>query len=373
MKKFILCVLVFFVAKMGTGQNSEDWEKLYVGTFTSEGAEGIYLCNFNRKTGDIRLETTFKAIDDPSFLRLSADKKYMYVAGRSENEIEESGGYIYAYKVEQNGRISFLNKQVSHGQDPCHVDVSPDGKFVAVANYSGGTTVLFPVGADGKVQPAATVFQNKGSGPDKSRQSSPHTHSVKFSPFGNEVFSADLGTDQLLTFRLENGKLVQAGQKFAEIPEGSGPRHFDFHPSGKILYVINELNSTVSVLEKVDEKWKVIQNIFSLPDDFEGESYCADVHVSNNGKFLYGSNRGHNSIAVFSIGENNGMLTFQGTVSTEGNWPRNFVLSPDNQFLLAANQRSGNITVFKINSETGFPEFTGKQIQLPAPVCLEFF
>jgi 6-phosphogluconolactonase len=196
---------------------------------------------------------------------------------------------------------------------------------------------------------------------------------VKFSPFGNEVFSADLGTDQLLIFRLENGALVQAGQKFAEIPEGSGPRHFDFHPSGKILYVINELNSTVSVLEKVDEKWKVIQNIFSLPDDFEGESYCADVHVSNNGKFLYGSNRGHNSIAVFSIGENNGLLTFQGTVSTEGNWPRNFVLSPDNQFLLAANQRSGNITVFKINSETGFPEFTGKQIQLPAPVCLEFF
>jgi 6-phosphogluconolactonase len=372
MKKLILYSLVLAVVQMGAAQNSEEGGKLYAGTFTSEGAEGIYLCDFNSKTGDIQLKKIFKAIDDPSFLKISPDKKYMYVAGRADEKIEKSGGFMYAYKMEKNGDILFLNKQVSHGKDPCHVDVSHDGKFVAIANYSDGTTSLYPVNEDGSLQPATSVIQNQGSGPDKSRQAAPHAHSIKFSPFDESVFSADLGTDRLNIFALENGKLVQHEQKSVKIPAGSGPRHFEFHPHGKIIYVINELNSTVSVLENTDGKWNVIQNISSLPDGFEGESYCADVHISNDAHFLYGSNRGHNSVTIFSIDDKNQKLEFKGTVSTEGNWPRNFVLSPDNKFMLVANQRSGNITVYKINQESGFPEFTGKQIQLPAPVCLEF-
>ncbi|MCG6185755.1 lactonase family protein [Maribellus maritimus] len=372
MKNLLLCLLLFSVTLTGFAQNTEGWEKLYVGTFTSEGAEGIYLCNFNPKTGDIQLERTFKAIDDPSFLKISPDKKYIYVAGRANEKIEKSGGYIYAYKIEINGDISFLNKQISHGKDPCHVDVSADGKFVAVANYTSGTTALYPVAQDGTVNPACSVNQNEGSGPDKSRQASPHAHSIKFSPFDSSVFSADLGTDQLDIFLLKNEKLTKTEQKFVKIPEGSGPRHFDFHPNGEIIYVINELNSTVSVVKNQNGEWKVVQNISSLPGDFTAESYCADVHISNDARFLYGSNRGHNSVTIFAIDNLTQKLTYKGTVGVEGNWPRNFTLSPDNKFMLVANQRSGNITVFKINEETGFPEFTGKQIQLPAPVCLEF-
>ena len=372
MKRIVFYLLAFLFANMVFAQRSAELKKLYVGTFTSEGADGIYLCNFNNETGHIELAKTFKAFDDPSFLKISPDKKYMYVVGRAKDNIEKSGGYVYAYKIEKNGDIKFLNKQVSHGKDPCHVDVSPDGKFVAIANYTSGTTALYPVNADGSLEPATSVIQNVGSGPDKSRQASPRAHSIKFSPFNKNVFSADLGTDHLDIFTLENGKLVQGDQPFVQIPGGSGPRHFDFHPNGKTIYVICELISTVSVLGNTNGEYKVIQNISSLPNDFDGESYCADIHLSNDGRFLYGSNRGHNSIAIFKTDSVTQKLEYEGSVNTKGDWPRNFTLSPDNKFLLVANQRSGNIVVYKINSETGFPEYTGNQIQLPAPVCLEF-
>ncbi len=369
MKNVVLCLLILIITKTGIAQNLE---KLYVGTFTSEGAEGIYLCNFDRKTGDILLEKTFKAIDDPAFLKISPDRKYIYVGSRTAQKVEKKGGCVCAYKIEKNGDISFLNKQFSHGDEPCHIDVSPDGKFVSAANYGSGTTAIFPVNDDGSLQPASSVIQNEGSGPNKSRQSSPHAHSMKFSPFDNSVFSADLGTDHLNLFKLEDGKLVESEQRLVQIPAGSGPRHFDFHPNGKIIYLINELKSTVSVLKKNNGKWEVIQNVSSLPKDFKGESYCADIHISNDARFLYGSNRGHNSVTIFSINADTQKLKFLGTVSSEGNWPRNFTLTPDNKFMLVANQHSGNITVYKMNSETGFPEFTGKQIQLASPVCLEF-
>lgn len=372
MKRIIFYLLAFGFTKMVFAQNSDELKKLYVGTFTSEGAEGIYLCNFNSETGDIELAKMFKAIDDPSFLKISPDKKYMYVVSRANDNIEKSGGFVYAYKIEKNGNISFVNKQVSHGKDPCHVDVSPDGKFVAIANYSSGSTALYPTNADGSLEPATSVIQNEGSGPDESRQASPHAHSIKFSPFSNRVFSADLGTDHLDIFELKDGKLVKYDQAFVKIPAGSGPRHFDFHPNGKIIYVISELNSTVSVLENRNGEWKVIQNISSLPADFEGESYCADIHVSSDGRFLYGSNRGHNSITIFTIDQTTQKLTFEGTVSTEGDWPRNFTLSQDNKFMLVANQHTGNITAYRINQETGIPEYTGRQVQLHAPVCLDF-
>ncbi len=372
-KKLLSLLLALFTAHILLGQGDIGLQKIYVGTFTSEGAEGVYLCSFNRETGDIDLEKTYKAIDNPSFLKISPDKKYLYVAGRASDKIEGSGGYVYAYSIEGNCDIRFLNKQVSHGKGPCHVDVSPDGKFVATANYTSGTIALYPVGENGELLTASTVIQNKGSGPDKTRQDSPHAHSIKFSPFSKSVFSADLGTDHLDIFALENGKLSREGQKFVKLPAGSGPRHFDFHPNGKVIYVVNELKSTVSVLEKKHGEWKIIQNISSLPKSFNGESYCADIHVSDDARFLYVSNRGHNSIAIFSIGKTTKKLKLAGTIGTEGDWPRNFALSPGNKFMLVANQRSGNITVYKINTETGFPEFTGKQVRLPAPVCLEFF
>jgi 6-phosphogluconolactonase len=371
MNKLIVSLLLIMSIICASGQQLKI-RQFYVGTFTSEGAKGIYLCNFNNETGEISLKETFIGVDNPSFLKISPDKKYLYVVNRAPKEIEPSGGFVSAYEIAKSGTIKFLNKQLSNGADPCHVDVSPDGKFVAVANYGGGTTSLYPVSENGSLLPASSVIRNEGSSVNQSRQTKPFAHSIKFSPFGNHVFSADLGTDQLNIFNLEGDKLIQSGQKFVKLEPGAGPRHFDFHPDGKFIFVINELNSTITTFQLKGENLEKYQTITTLPADFSGTSYCADIHVSKDGKYLYGSNRGHNSIAVFEINEQTKQLKTLGFVSVEGNWPRNFALSPDGNYLLAANQRSGNITVFRINKETGMPEFTGKEIKIPAPVCIEF-
>jgi 6-phosphogluconolactonase len=370
MYKILSALIYLFVFFSTSAQNSVN-EKIYVGTFTSEGAEGIYLCEFNRSSGEISLIKSFKGIDNPSFLKISPDRQFLYAVTRPSAAVEKSGGYIQAYKIRQNGDLQFLGKAISHGADPCHVDVSPDGKFAAIATYGGGTTSLYPVKDNVGIGPAVSTITNKGSGPTP-RQTAPHAHAIKFARNGKQVFSADLGTDRLNIFDLQKGKLIPAKQPFVKLPPGSGPRHFDFHPDSEVIYVINELNSTISVIDRNGRNREVVQTISTLPESFNETSYCADIHVSANGKFVYGSNRGHNSIAVFKTDPVTKQLEFLTTVPTRGEWPRNFTLSADGKFLLVANQHSGNIVVFKVNTETGIPEFTGKELKLPAPVCLEF-
>jgi 6-phosphogluconolactonase len=371
MKNLLFVILAFALVFKVAAQEKNTF-KLYAGTFTSEEAEGIYLCNFNNETGEISFIKSFKGIDNPSFLKISPDRQKLYVVTRPPVAIEKSGGYVNAYTLNSNGDLDFINKQVSHGADPCHIDVSPDGKFVAVANYGGGSTSLYKINNDGSLNPANSVILNEGSGPNPSRQKAPHAHSIRFSADGKQVFSADLGTDKMNIFDLKKDKLIPAKQPFVRLAPGAGPRHFDFHPKAEVIYVINELNSTISLLKKDGKKTEIIQTISTVPEDFSGTNYCADIHVSSDGKFVYGSNRGHNSIAIFKTNPITLQLEFITTVSTRGDWPRNFTLSPDGKFLLVANQRSGNIVVFKIHAETGIPEFTGKELKLPAPVCLEF-
>jgi len=371
MKRAVFLLTLIISILSVTGQQSKK-QQFYVGTFTSEGAEGIYLCGFDEITGEISLQQTFQGVDNPSFLKVSPDKKHLYVVNRAPKEIESSGGFVSAYEIGKNGTLQFLNKQLSHGADPCYVDVSTNGKWVAIANYGGGNTAMYPVAENGSLSPASSVIKNEGSSVNPSRQTKPYAHSIKFSPFGNQVFSADLGTDQLNIFTLEKDKLIQSGQKFAKLETGAGPRHFDFHPDGKTIFVISELNSTITTFKLMNGNWEKQQIVSTLPASFKETSYCADIHISKDGKYLYGSNRGHNSIAVFEINSETKQLKSIGFVSVEGNWPRNFAISPNGNFLLVANQRSGNITVFKIKKETGMPEFTGTQIKIPAPVCVEF-
>ncbi len=366
---FLFFVLLFSGILLNAQENN--LQKFYVGTFTSEGAEGIYLCSFNSETGDLKLENTFKALDDPTFLKISPNKKYLYVATRASAEVEKTGGFVEVYKIGEKGELHFLNKQVANGDGPCHVDVSPDGKFVTIATYNGGTTSLYPVNQDGTLAEASTIIKNTGHGPDKDRQSVPHAHSMKFSRFGNQVFSADLGTDQLNIYHLEGNTLKTEGQPYVKMAPGAGPRHFEYHPTEDVIYVISELNSTVTALRQTDGNWKVFQTISALPKDFKGESYCADIHISQDGKYLYGSNRGHNSIAVFEVNKNDQSLKFKETVSVEGNWPRNFSMTPGGKWMLVANQKSGDITVFKIDNN-GIPVYNGNKIKLPAPVCIDF-
>lgn len=370
MTRITLLILSLFTTMMVFGQNPRI-QKFYVGTYTSEGAKGINLCTFNSESGEIELLKTFPGVDNPSFLKLSPDKKYLYVVSETA-ESDSKPGSVYAYKVEKNGDLTLLNSQLSNGDNPCHVDVSPDGKHVLVSNYSSGTVSLFAVEKDGSLSPAVQTIQNEGSGPNKVRQEAPHAHSSKFSPFSNEIFNADLGTDHLNIFHLEDETLMQEGQTFVQIPPGSGPRHFVFYPNGKTIFVINELSSTITVVNKIHDQWDAGQNISTLPANFKGESFCADIHLSKDSRFLYGSNRGHNSIAIFKVNEKDETLEMLGTVPVEGNWPRNFGITPDGKWLLAANQRSGNITVFQIDTENGKLTYSGNEIKLPAPVCIEF-
>ncbi|MFV0590502.1 MAG: lactonase family protein [Draconibacterium sp.] len=371
MTKIILILLGLIIPGILLSKDN-NLQKFYVGTYTKEGAEGIYYCSFDTNTGEITLERTFKAVDNPSFVVLSPDKKYLYSVSEIATMPGGKVGGVSAYKVDAKGELHFLNKQSSHGDNPCHVGISSDGSYVVVSNYTSGSVSLYPVNNDGSLGKSSTVVQNEGTGPNKARQEGPHAHSSKFSPFSDEVFNADLGTDQLNIFHLKDGQLKQEGQLFVKLAPGAGPRHFEFHPNGKVIYVISELNSTVSVLRKKNEEWEAGQVISTLPAGFKGESYCADIHISNDGRFLYGSNRGDNSIAVFEVNEKDQTLKMLETVSVEGNWPRNFGISPDGNWLLAANQKSGNISVFKINRQTGKIEFSGNEIKLPSPVCIEF-
>lgn len=359
-------VISLVISTLIFGQENSH-QKFYVGTYTSAGAKGIYLCSFNTTSGDIKVEKSFSGIENPSFLKLSPNKNFLYAV----SEAGDKGSFVYAYKVEDDKNLALLNKQTSNGNGPCHVDVSGDGKFVAAATYGGGTTSLYPVSENGSLGRASTVMVNSGTSVEEKRQNKPHAHSIKFSTRNDLIYSADLGTDQLDIYQLENGKMKKSSTPFVKLPAGSGPRHFDFHPKKELIYVINELNSSISAVQQVYGSWKVVQNISTLPTDFDGESYCADIHISKDGKFLYGSNRGHNSIAVFEI-ESNFNLKLLNTVPVEGNWPRNFGLTPDGKWMLVANQKSNDITVFRINTETGMPKFTGKKLSLPSPVCIEF-
>jgi 6-phosphogluconolactonase len=362
-------VLFFTIAE---GQSGLSW--FYTGTFTSEGAAGVYLCSFDQGTGDIKHVNTFKGFDDPSFLKISPDRKFLYVVNRAPQSVEPSGGYVAAFRIEKDRSLAFINKQLTHGDGPCYVEVSSDGKFVGAANYNSGSFAVFKVGEEGAITPATAFIQNEGKSIDRARQTGPHAHSIRFSARSNEVFIPDLGIDQVMRFELDKntGLLKQSGQPYLKLAPGAGPRHMEFHPLNDIIYVISELNSTITCFRKSGDAWEEFQVISTLPPNYTGTSYCADIHFSRDGKFLYGSNRGHNSIAVFRVETSNGKLIPKGYVPTEGNWPRNFAISPDGGFLLVGNQKSGNITVFRINRETGMPEYTGKELKLPSPVCIEF-
>ncbi|NOY95498.1 MAG: lactonase family protein [Chlorobi bacterium] len=345
---------------------------LYIGTFTDESEGGLYICTFDTVTGAIENIGLAQSMNNPNFLTISNDKRFLYACVRPQDD--SAGSAVEAYKVNRaTGSLAFINKKLTTGDDPCYIDITPDGKIIAVANYGGGNLTIFHTNEDGSLTDVVQSLEHKGSGPVKGRQQKAHAHSVRFSPFGNQVFAADLGIDKLMCYRLDQaeGKLLEGSQPFVKLAPGAGPRHFDFLPGGRTIYVVNELNSTVSVLEEKGDSYKVVQAIKTIPDDYSGENYCADIHVSPNGDFLYCSNRGHNSITTFSIAKD-GLLSFVGTTPAHGDWPRNFTLWPSGEFMLVANQKSGNITVYRIDKETGMPVFINVNVNVPSPVCLVF-
>lgn len=349
---------------------------VYVGTYTFKGSQGIYAFSFDPVTGSMSPLGATPA-DNPSFLVAHPNKQVLYAV----NELGEYGGAptgsVSAFAIDAGtGALTLLNQQPSHGQAPAHITVDGTGSFVYVANYSSGTAAVFPVKDDGSLAEASDVVQHVGSGPDPRRQREPHAHSVNLDFDNRHAYVADLGTDQVIIYDIaaEPGKLLTNSPASAKVDGGSGPRHLTFHPSGRYAYLINEMGNTVTAFTYDAETGglSALQTLSTLPEDFDGRSTTADIHVSPSGRFLYGSNRGHDSIVVYQIDVETGMLSTVQHVSTEGRTPRNFAIDPTGTYLLVANQDSDNIVVFRIDPETGVLSATGTQVMLSMPVCVLF-
>jgi len=375
MKISILCLLCLCLL----GLNAEAKKHiLYVGTYTKGMANGIFVYQFNDRSGKLTDMKMPVVSSNPSYLTISASKDFLYAVGEQNDLGEKHSGGLSAFRIEKTGKkigqLSLINHVLSHGANPCHVCVSPNNKWLVASNYTGGNLSFFNILPDGSLTDTVKVIQHVGSGPFPGRQAEPHVHSAQFDKSGKFVYAADLGIDEVRVYRISNdGKsVIEAGQPILKLPAGSGPRHFDFSADGRYVYVINELSSTITVFMKYGNEWKEIQDIKTFPKEFKGETWCADIHLSADGRFVYGSNRGHNSIAVFSRDKMNGKLALIQTISVEGNWPRNFTLDPTGGFLLVANQKSNDITVFKVDVSTGMLKYTGIKVPNESPVCLKF-
>jgi 6-phosphogluconolactonase len=345
---------------------------LFVGTYTTGKSEGIYVYRFNASTGDAEKVST-ASTKNPSYLAIGNGGKYLYAV----NEVGNGGqGDVSAFAFDKaSGKLQFINKQQSGGADPCYISAYKNGKWLVVANYSGGNLAALPIKADGSIDPVAQVIRHEGSSINKDRQEKAHVHMTEFSPDQHFLFTPDLGMDKVMIYSFNPASaqpLAAAMDSFISVEPGSGPRHLAFHPKKPYAYLIEELSGTVEAFHYNNGKLKQFQRISSHPADYKGTKGSADIHISPDGKFLYASNRGDaNSIAIYGIDSANGKLHLKGIQSTMGKAPRNFVIEPTGHYLLAANQDSDNVVIFKINTETGLLTATGKQLSIPNPVCLK--
>ncbi len=350
---------------------------VYIGTYTKGDSEGIYAYRFDAASGRLSSLGAVAKIREPSFLAIHPNSRFLYAASEIDDFDADKSGSVSAFEIDrESGGLTPLNTVSSKGAWPCHLNVDQTGKILAIANYLSGTVATISLGDDGKLGSVAAAIQNSGSSVHPSRQQGPHSHSVNFSPDNRYLISSDLGLDQVLVFRVdpESGALEANDPAFAKINPGGGPRHFAFHPSGKYGYVNNEMQSTVTAFnwDAGEGSLREIQTISTLPEDFTERNSTAEIEVHPSGKFLYGSNRGHDSIAVFAIDEADGKLTAVERVSTQGKTPRSFAIDPTGQFLFAVNQNTNNLVLFRIDQQTGRLTQEGEPLPVPSPVCVKF-
>jgi len=350
---------------------------IYVGTYTGPKSQGIYGYRFVASTGQLTPLGLVAETTNPSFLAVDPSRRFLYAVNEvGEYQGQKSGG-VSAFSIDRKtGKLTFLNEVASRGADPCYVSLDRAGKFVLVANYTGGSVAVFPVLADGRLGEASAFIQHRGSGVNPERQEGPHAHMISVSPDNRFALAADLGLDELLVYRFDatRGLLAPNDPPFARVHPGSGPRHFVFHPNGKFVYLMTEMGGTVSSFSYSPTSGELHETatVSTLPKDFKGENTSAEIAVHPSGKFLYGSNRGHDSIALFSIDPLRGTLKFIEHVSTQGKTPRNFAIDPTGSYLFAANQDSDSIVVFKIDGTSGHLTPTGQKLDVPSPVCVTF-
>ncbi len=361
----------------------EKESKYYVGTYTGPikfgtgrilggKGEGIYLLSLDLASGKIVQENVFPDVVNPSYLSLGRGGRYVYAVNELKEYQGKASGSVSAFSVKGgSGDLTFLNKQATHGTDPCHVAVNEAGT-IYVANFMSGSVVVLPVNPDGSLEEAAQCIQHTGSSVDPARQQGPHAHATVISPDGRFVFIPDLGLDKLMIYQMDpdSGLLSEFG--FFKTKSGAGPRHCTFSADGHTCYLINELDCTILVLQydPSNGSFKELQCVSSLPEGLvvPGNS-CADIHLTPDGKFLFGSNRGHNSLVIYQIDQASGLLEYIDCQPCGGAIPRNFAIDPSGEYLLCANQDSDNIVVFKIDQNSGKLEKIS-ETEVPTPVCV---
>jgi 6-phosphogluconolactonase len=349
---------------------------VFIGTYTEhEGSQskGIYIYRLNLSSGELTFQNETIGILNPSYLDIHPEKKFLYAVNEVQSFAGQDGGGVSAFSMDPtSGELELLNAQSSRGKDPCYISIEQTGQFALVTNYSSGNAAMLPIQADGRLGPATDVVWHSGSSVHPKRQTAPYAHSIVPDPTNRFAIVADLGADKLVIYEmdLEHGKLHKHAE--VKVKPGSGPRHSIFHPNGEYLYLFNELNSTL-ILFRYDSDaghLEELQTISTLPPGYEGESLGADLHIY--GKYLYASNRKHDTIAWFLIDESSGQLAYEGEIPSGGKEPRGFAIDRSGSFLLAAHERSDNVVVFQIDPATGKPIKTGHEAKISQPVCVKF-
>ncbi len=375
-----IALCLFFACEKKAPQEAID-QMFFVGGYTSnekkEESKGISTCTVNTETGEMKLLNVFEKVIDPSYLAVHPNGKYLYAA----NEIGgDKPGYATAFKILENGQLEFLNEKYTGGDYPCHISISSDNKYVLAANYGNGGVTVFPITADGALEKRSSAIKHSGHGPFEERQEAPHAHYFGTAINDSSAFAVDLGTDQILHYRIrENGKL--GVKSLTKVSAGSGPRHIVFHPTIKCCYVITEFNNKIEAYKyssenKPFEQFQIISTLEKELPFYSATSSAIKIHPS--GKYLYAANRGipevdEDNIAMFSIQNPGGVLTFLGNIGTQGKVPRDFEIDPTGKILIVANQGTNNLVSFKINNETGELTPTGFELPINSATCVKFW
>ncbi len=368
--------LLLVAAAPGADNGSAGDYLVYFGTYTAKTSKGIYAYRFQPSSGKLTAIGPVAEAPNPSFLALSPSGRYLYAVNWKGSETVK-GDTVSAYAVDgHTGKLTFLNKVESRGEMPTHLAVDRSGRMLMAVNYGSGSVAAFAIDKDGRLGAATSFDQHQGSSAVKGRQDGPHAHAAVLSADNRFAFVADLGLDEVFSYRLDPSKarFTPNSPPFTKVSPGSGPRHLAFHPNGKLLYANNEINSTVTVFayDAAAGGLKEVQTVGTLPAAFSGNNSTAEIQTDRAGRFLYVSNRGHDSIAVFAIDGATGKLTPVEHVATQGKTPRNFSLDPTGGYLFAANENSGTVVLFRVDANTGRLTPAGQVLEVPSPSCVIF-
>ncbi len=368
---------LFLTLPAAAAASRSDRMLVYFGTYTRGRSQGIYVASMDTATGRLEEPRLAAPAQNPSFLTIHHDGRRLYAVSEMSGGQGQPAGSVSAFSIDAaTGKLTALNQQPSGGAGPCYVSIDRSGRNLLVANYGSGSVAAFPLEPGGRLGAASAFIQHSGSGADPKRQAGPHAHSINPDPSNRFVLATDLGLDKVLVYRLDaaRGTLAPHEPPAASLRRGAGPRHLAFHPRGRFVYTINEMHCTVTAFAYDARRGvlREIQTITTLPGPVRQGYSTAEVQVHPSGRFLYGSNRGHDSIAVFRIDASRGTLTPVEHEPTQGRTPRNFGIAPGGDWLLAANQNSDSVVVFRIDRRTGALEPTGQKLEVPAPVCVKF-